>query len=112
MIDTRENAQAVVDLLRSMYAADPRATRALFAHRVACNRALADHPAVIVRGKDEPYLPAEGPTRGDWDVGFLGVVNALFGPGHRVAAVLDDATGELAEDAFRVVDVSRSTAVG
>lgn len=94
-INTRDNAQAVVDLFRSMLATDPAATRALFGFRVGCNQALADHPAVIVRGSDEPWMPAEGPPRGRWDVGILGVVNALFGPTHRVATVCDDVTGEV-----------------
>lgn len=107
MIDTRENAQAFVDILRSMYQTDPAATKALFAHRVPCNRALAEHPTIIVRGKEEPRFPFEGTNRGDWDVGFLGIVNALFGPAHRVAVLADDVTGELAEEGFRLVDVSK-----
>lgn len=106
-IDTAANAAAVAALFRSMLEADPAATRALFSFRVGCNQALADHPTVIVRGEGEPWLPAEGPPRGRWDVGFLGVVNALFGPTHRVATICDDVTGEVQD--FRVVDVLRGT---
>ena len=101
MIDTRENAQVVVDLLNDLMRADPRAVKNLFTTRVPCNHELADHSHVIVKPLDD----------GAFDVGFLGIINALFGSEHRIGIKVDlmDATSDNDEvikivHGFEVVD--------
>lgn len=69
--------QQAVDVLNSALAADPEATAALVANRVACNQAMADHPTIQVRGYDETEtLSGEGDG---FAIGLLGVINGLFG---------------------------------
>lgn len=96
MIDTHENAQIVVDLLNDIYKTDPDATRKLFTTRVQCNQALADHSHVIVKPLDD----------GKYDVGFLGIINALFGASHRVGIKVDTFDSETKDaEVFKFVRV-------
>lgn len=61
-----------IEVLNRIHAADPTVLPALIAHRVACNKAVADDPTVQV-GR-------YGPPQSDiWEVGLLGVINGIFG---------------------------------
>lgn len=91
MIDTKENAQAVVDIFNDLFKADPVAATKLFLNRVDCNDAVADHPRIIAVG-----------ALGAWAVGFIGLINGLFSEKWLVSMVVDDDR----LSGFRVVDVS------
>lgn len=69
MIDGYVSADDAIKFLNGLMQIDPAAVRGLFAHRVKCNDALADHPTVQVRG----YGPDHP------NVSILGVLNGLFG---------------------------------
>lgn len=68
---------------------DPKATKALFQHRVIVNEALRDHPTIQVG--PHPIM------RGRHAMGLLGLVNgALIGNElDPVAAIFDEGTNEL-----------------
>ncbi|MES1975734.1 MAG: hypothetical protein V4472_25025 [Pseudomonadota bacterium] len=57
-------------VLNRIHKADPSVLPTLIAHRVSCNQAVADDPSVQVgkRAADD-----------GWEVGFLGIINGLFG---------------------------------
>jgi hypothetical protein len=76
--------QEICDLLTSMLAADPVATHALLVNRVPCNRALLDHPSIMV---DSLSADDSRPV-----VGLLGVLNGLCytGPGCPVVGMMFD----------------------
>jgi hypothetical protein len=57
-----------VRILNELVVCDAQALQTLVEHRVTCNVALADHPEAQV-----------GKTDGQWHIGLLGVLNALFG---------------------------------
>ena len=63
--------------LNDALAADPAAINALFTYETECNRDLADHPTIQVRGYDrdtgEPLL------HGPFYVRLMGIINGLFG---------------------------------
>lgn len=72
-----------VEILNRIHAADPTVLQALIEHRVPCNYALAEDPTVQV-GLRADWLQAhrDDPnptTRREYEVGFLGIVNGLFG---------------------------------
>jgi hypothetical protein len=60
----------VVDALNMALDNDPDAMQSLFAHRVPCNRALADHPTIEVGCGDDGDEP--------FDVGLLGIINGCL----------------------------------
>jgi hypothetical protein len=93
MTDTKENAQAMVDMLNDFLAADPVACSRLMASEVPCSPSLLDHPRLI---------PWDYPN-GAHGIRFLGVVNALFSPEHRVSVSVDG--DEILK--FSVADVTR-----
>lgn len=67
----RENItpQEVVDFLNSLLQVDANAIHNLVEERVPCNEAMADHPLVQVVGG----------VSGMASVGFLGILNGMFG---------------------------------
>jgi len=69
MIKTSIDIDQVIATLNEMVALDPQAARALVETRVPCANVLADHPTIQVQDSD----------RGKPIVGFLGVLNGLFG---------------------------------
>jgi len=74
------DAKQVASLLNEMLALDPEATRNLVFNRVPCNDALADHPTIQVRARED----------GSCEVGLLGVLNALIEPEYRIAVTIED----------------------
>ncbi len=62
--------QHVLDVLNEAVKADKAAIKNLIAQRVTCNKQLADHPTIQV---------AQNKEGNEWEVGFLGVLNGLFG---------------------------------
>lgn len=66
-----DEVQTAIEVLNRIHAADPSVLPALIAHRVPCNRAVADDPTVQV-GKIDG-------TDDEWEVGLLGIVNGLYG---------------------------------
>lgn len=96
-MDTQENAQAIVDLLNELIAADPVAAQAVYSRGVPCNRAVADHPRFIVN-------PITSGRTSRSEIRILGILNGLFSEAHRIAAVIDDDTGKL--ERFSVIDLS------
>lgn len=81
-----------IRVLNRIHAADPTVLPQLIAYRVPCNEALADDPTVQV---------GEIPDSDGWQVGFLGVLNGIFGVDANtwgyIAANFTDADGELTE---------------
>ena len=67
--------QRIVDLLNEVNSIDPQAMLAIVSHRVPCNQNLADHPTVQVSKNHA--------------VGFLGIVNGLFGD-NKICAVMSE----------------------
>lgn len=88
------SADAAVDhavmVLNRALARDTKAVNALVKTRVACNAALADDPTIQVRDRE-----------GFRSVGLLSLLNGVFGlldgGRGRIAAVIDDVTGEIVE---------------
>lgn len=77
----------IVEVLNEAFKADPSAiSNMILGNRVECNKALADHPLVTVRLEED----------GKFTLGALGLINAVVEKvtGQRVAAGLDDQTGE------------------
>ena len=76
--------ESVISTLNEALEADPSAIRALLAVRVNCNSKLADHPTIVVGN--------EPPT-----VSVLGLLNGIVeaATGDRIAAVVDDESGNL-----------------
>ncbi len=60
-----------VDCLNTAFQADPNAIHALIVNRVPCNKALADHPDVVV--DNPPVIEGE-----HYSVGALGLVNGIL----------------------------------
>jgi hypothetical protein len=60
--------EEVLAFLNELTVIDPHAMYALISARVPCNQVLGDHPTVQASGRD-----------GKCEVGFLGVLNGLFG---------------------------------
>jgi len=60
---------------------DADAIKALIETRVPCNTALADHPTVQVhlKGHDNQDVDQIPEAEREWQVGFLGILNGLFG---------------------------------
>lgn len=76
-------AEKVSTFLNKLLESDPEAMKALFSLRVPCNKALADHPTVVVRDEKD----------GMTSLGVLGLINGLvklFDPKAVVAAEMDD----------------------
>lgn len=87
-------------ILNEAVDADPEAMAALISARVRCNKTLADHPSiqVLAHNPDEEITPGSPNVGSITEVGFLGVLNGLFGIradgwGH-ITAEFDD-TGKL-----------------
>lgn len=59
-----------IEVLNRIHQADHHVLPALMRHRVPCNTAVADDPAVQV---------GPGPNRSGWVIGLLGVLNGIFG---------------------------------
>ena len=82
---TRESLtlNQAIEMLNEMVKADPDATLALINTRVACSKELAEHHSIQVDGSVDPAR-----------VGFLGVLNGLFGINEQgwgaIAAVIDE----------------------
>lgn len=66
-----------VDILNRIHTADPTVLPALIAHRIPCNRALADDPTVQVGNVEAGSRNDD--TDAEFEVGLLGIVNGLFG---------------------------------
>lgn len=94
-MNTRENAQAIADLLNDLARLDPIVAKTLVLSRYECNADVADHPNFLV-ADDLPHVK--------YAIGFLGVINALFDATHRIAISLD--ANDLSLVGFEVVDVS------
>ena len=62
-------AHQVVNFLNECFKADPEAIKALFAHRVPVNEAMADHPTVQVSAGDPPTMSVLGLLNG-----FVGII--------------------------------------
>jgi hypothetical protein len=78
----------VIHILNDMVRLDPEAAHQLVETRYLCNNDLADHPTIQVMGNEGKPV-----------VGFLGVLNGIFGADDRgigyIRAVFDDDTGKL-----------------
>lgn len=74
IMDQTELAEHLVKCLNEYFQIDPEAIKALFAHRVPANEALADHPTVQVRVDNRAT------------VSILGILNGIIGtiPGTEV----------------------------
>lgn len=78
-MNTREDAQAIVDILNDLYCVDESAASLLVETRHPCNDGVVNHP---------DFIACE--SEGQWRIGFLGIINSLFDSTHRVAANYDD----------------------
>lgn len=95
-------AQHFADTLNGMMEVDPTATHAPIINRIPCNKALADHPYVIVDQLGHPDRTV---------VGIVGVINGILteaGSTEVLAYQFDDAedgngTTRNALKGFRVV---------
>ena len=72
---TTISVEEAVRVLNSAVRADPVAMTALVDTRVLCNDNMAKHPTIQV-------LAPDGEPEGPCEVGFLGVLNGLFGIRH------------------------------
>lgn len=63
--------EVALECLQSAFTADPSAIHTMIVNRVPCNRALADHPYIVV--DETPVL-----ERGHFTVGLVGVVAGLM----------------------------------
>jgi hypothetical protein len=79
-MDQVELAQHLVKCLNEYFQIDPEAIKALFAHRVPVNEAMADHPTVQVRVDTEATMS------------ILGLLNGVIGtiPGTEVGYLCGD----------------------
>lgn len=68
MLNQSVSVDQVIDYLNSLVEADKPAVGALFANRVPCNQAMADHPTAIVYSQN-----------GGWHIGLMGIINGMFG---------------------------------
>ena len=69
--------QEILDVMNSVYKADPKAIRELMETRVPCNDRLADHPTVAVSREKK--------------VGILGILNGItWKNGERFEAMYDE----------------------
>lgn len=80
LMDQTELAEHLVKCLNEYFQIDPEAIKALFAHRVPVNEALADHPTVQVRVDERAT------------VSILGLLNGVIGtiPGTEVGYLCGD----------------------
>lgn len=70
MISKMTTLDYVIEFLNELILIDPIAMHELFLNRrVKCNKALAHHPSVQVKGHKD----------GSFDVGILGILNGIFG---------------------------------
>lgn len=71
----------VLEILNEAVEADPDAMATLISTRVPCNKVLADHPSiqVLARNPGETIEPGSPNVGTITEVGFLGVLNGLFG---------------------------------
>lgn len=92
MMDSRENAQTIVDLFNEFYETDPDAATLLVGLRFSCNDAVAEHPRFLAAG--EPGKPS---------IGIVGLLNAMFSESHRIGICIDD---DQIITGFALVDVS------
>lgn len=82
MIKSSVSPIDTVNYLNELVDADPDAVRALIVQRVPCNQALAHHPTcrvmdvASVEGAVDRNVGVVGVG---YEVGFLGVLNGLFG---------------------------------
>jgi len=67
-MDNTEVANQIVDVLNRALKKDPQAINWLFDFRVACNKALADDPTIMVREE-----------KGGCSLGVLGLLNGILG---------------------------------
>ena len=95
MIEDTVTVDQAIEFLNELVKLDRDAMQLLIDQRVRCSEALADHYAVQVHGTVQA---------GFWAVGFLGVLNGLFGTindgGSRtmwgkICAVYDEQSGIL-----------------
>jgi hypothetical protein len=63
--------QAAIDTLNSAFRADPAAVQTMFQLRRPCNRALADHPNILVAAT------GEGESE-KFSIGLLGIINGII----------------------------------
>lgn len=102
-----ELVDRAIAVLNRVHAADPKVLPRLISYRVACNRAVADDPAVQVGLRKHPGREGRPDSPDTFEVGLLGIVNGILGvqPDTEygwVAAVYDDTTRELT--GFRVYE--------
>jgi hypothetical protein len=71
--DRKLLAEGFVRFLNECFKTDPEATKALFAHRVPVNEAMADHPTVQVAAGDPPTMSILGLLNG-----FVGVIPSIL----------------------------------
>ena len=67
------SVKKVIAILNEINELDTSVLPALISHRVSCNKALGQHPTVQVG-----YIN-DDPKTERYEVGFLGILNGLFG---------------------------------
>ena len=84
MIRDSITIEDAIDLLNQLVASDPEAAHNLVEQRVECTERIREHPTIIVYQPDGEKLT----------VGFLGVLNGMFGADEDgwgpIAAVFED----------------------
>ena len=97
--------QDAIRVLNSALLSDPQAVSALLAQRVACNAELGEHPSIQVGWFPNDGSPVKPGSPNDDDgqstrrVGFLGLLNGLFGiesdGSGPIVIITDEETGEV-----------------
>lgn len=79
MIQESVTIAQVVELLNNAVATDPQGMKSLVEKRVRCNKELGDHPTIQVSLRERPALARGGSPTKVYEVGFLGMLNGIFG---------------------------------
>jgi len=96
------NVDETISFLNSLLRVDHQAVEKLLECRVPCNDCMANHPSVQVQAD---------PSGGNPTVGFLGVLNGIFGADEegwgQIAVVVDDEDGHI-QHFFRTSSIQRN----
>jgi len=94
MIRESVTVAETIQLLNEIIAIDPTVMTKLVATRIKCNDALANHPTIQCGPIGENKYGELG-----YEVGFLGILNGLFGADEMgwgiIGAAMDETTGSI-----------------
>jgi len=78
MIKETISIKDIANLLNELLKKDPKGIKKLFNYRVKTTTEVANHPSVLVASSRE-YGPKSESKISNYSLGFLGILNGLFG---------------------------------